>query len=247
LGPYRYGGAGLQYLGHSVEDLIPNLDATGVKSHGVYKTDLKQVWFWLASGTSNNPENMIVLDVMKAIPEQDGTIRKGWSKYTGSLASTLDSTLGPATLGASMSSALKPYVARSDTDVVFKADDTSLSADGGVAYQAFVKTKALDISGLTKNFGMGKAFLLAKKSSDTATKIDITLERDFGVENRTFTIALDGDTAIGTDNADRVVKTFDTDMADAGFVEIQIGDTGAVAKDWQLDAIEVLITKQETR
>jgi len=107
--------------------------------------------------------------------------------------------------------------------------------------------KASDIGGLSRDFGLGKSFLLAKRSSDTALKIDVTVIRDFGAETRVFTVPLDGDTSNGTDGASRVVATFDTDLADAGFVEIQIGDTGAVAKDWQLDALEVLITKQGTK
>lgn len=141
-----------------------------------------------------------------------------------------------------MSVAQSLYVGRNDTNILYKANDTTVNTDAGTTYQAYIKTKSIDVSGLTKEFGLGKGFLLAKKNTDTALKIDVTVTRNFGEETRTFTEDLTGDTS-----ATRVVKTFEVDMADAGFVDIQIGDTAAVNKDWQLDAFEVLVTEQGTK
>jgi len=241
FGPYRYGGSGIQYLGHSVEDKQPNLGATGRKSHALYLTNLKQVWFWVATGTSNDPNVVLVFDVMKGTPDQDGTIRKGWAVYTGGLSTCISSDMAPNTPGASASAVLRPYMGSTSSNVIVKGNDTTVSGDSGTGYQALIKLKALDIGGLTKDFGTGKSFLLAKKG-DTSVNIDLILERDFGVESRTFTVDLAGDT-----QADRVVKTIESDLADASFLEIQIGDTGATTKDFQLDALEILITKQGTK
>jgi len=240
-GPYRIGVRGMEYLGHSVEDKRPNLTATGIIAHSLYLPILKQVWMWVASGASNDPDTLMVLHIQKAIPDQDNVVRKGWSVYTGKLATALTSTLMANTLGASMSSDLKPYLGADDTNVVLKGDDTSVNQDAGTSYLAKVKTRAISLGGLSKEFGLGQAYLLAKKG-DTATKIDVTVDRDFARETRTFTNDLSGDT-----EATRVTKLFEIDLADATFVEFTLGDTAAADKDWQLDSFEVLTSDEGTK
>jgi hypothetical protein len=245
-GPYRLvvvgGVTQLQYLGRDVEDIWSgvNLAATSVLCHSVYHQTLHQVWMWIATGSSNDPDVKLVFDVLLGRVVGADRVRGGWYKHTGSQAAARCSTMMSNTLGATMSSDLKPYIGRSTGTVIWKCDTTALD-DAGTAYQAYIKTRPIKIAPLGQNVGVGQTFLLAKEGSATITQ---TLDRDYGAETRTSTVTTVAETGTQT----RVLKKFEgSDLAAAGTVQIQIGDASALAKTWSLDGLMVPIIGQEIR
>lgn len=239
---YPGGSAAPQYLGRDIEDIWAdiNLAASTVVAHGVYHSDKHQVWWWIATGSSNDPDTKLVFDVLLGTFVQGDRVRGGWYEHTGATAAARCSTMMSNTLGATMSRDLKPYIGRASGTLIWKTDTTDLD-DAGTTFQAYVKTKPLPVAPLGQNVQVGQSILLAKAASGVT--ITQTLDRDFGVETRTSTALLTADAS-----ETRVIKKFEaSDLAQAGTVQVQLGDASAVANNWVLDALSIPIIGQEQR
>lgn len=219
-----------QYLGRDVEDIWStiNLAASTVVAHGLYHPDKHQVWFWIATGSSNDPDTKIVFDVLLGRFTEGERVRGGWFKHTGNSAGARCSVLMSNTLAASMSRDLKPYIGRSSGTAIWKLD-TSTTNDAGTNFQGYVTSKPLPIAQLGTKVGMGQSTLLAKAASGvTMTQ---TLDRDFGLETRTSSVLL---TASASET--RVVKKFEaSEIAQADTVQVTLGDSAAADNAWTLD------------
>ncbi len=243
-GPCRivtYGQASIvQYLGRDVEDLWAsvNLSST-IVGHAVYYAEKHQVWFWFAVDSNNNPSVKLVFDVLLGRFIEGDRVRGGWYKHDGGSAVAWCSIMAPDTLGASMSFDRKPYIGRASGTAIWELD-TSATDDAGTDFQAYVKTKPLDLGSLGQNFSVGQTVLTAKAA--TGVTITQTLDRNYGLETRTSTAVL---TASGTET--RVIKKFEaSDLAQAAAVQISLGETTATDQAlWSLDALEVPIMTQE--
>jgi hypothetical protein len=77
---------------------------------------------WIATGSSNDPDVKLVFDVLLGRVVGADRVRGGWYKHTGSQAAARCSTMMSNTLGATMSSDLKPYIGRSSGTVIWKCD-----------------------------------------------------------------------------------------------------------------------------
>jgi hypothetical protein len=230
-GPYRLGHDGLKWCGKDVKDLwdTVNLDATGINAHGVYFERKRQIWFWIATGASQNPDTMLILDVTEQHADEDGDLRGGWSKWTGTLATCRSSCMMATTLGATMSIGLSPYAGSSSTNVIYKADTTDAD-DAGTDFQAYVESGAVALAPPHINKALVKSHLLAKAQSGTT--ITQTLIRNYGDEtNRTSTVSL---TAVGSET--HVQRKFeDAAVQDAFLFQVRLGDPAASEQKWQLD------------
>ena len=236
------GGATVQYLGRDVEDIWStiNLAATTVVAHAVYHSDKHQVWFYIATGSSNDPDTKLVYDVLLGRFTEGDRVRGGWYRHTGNSAGARCSVMMSDTLGATMSRDLKPYIGRASGTVIWKAD-TSDTDDAGTAFQAYVTTKPLPVAPLGQNVGVGQSVMVAKVG--TGVTIQQTLVRDYGLESRTSTALL---TAAGSES--RVIKKFEaSDMSGAGTLQVTLGDASAVASAWSLDALSIPLIGQERR
>jgi hypothetical protein len=145
------------------------------------------------------------------------------------------------TLGATMSSDLKPYIGRSSGTVIWKCDTAALD-DAGTAYQAYIKTRPIKIAPLGQNIGVGQTHLLGSAAGVT-TNITQTVDRDYGLETRTATVSL----LIGSSQSRVLAKVEGSDMAGAGTLQFQWGDASALANGWTLDAAMIPIIGQEIR
>lgn len=235
------GSATVQYLGRDIEDIWAtiNLAATTVLSHGIYHNDKHQVWWWVAVDGAANPTVKIVFDVLLGRFVEGDRIRGGWYKHDGKSAAAACSLMMSNTLGATMSQDLKPYIGQTDASAIWKCDTTALD-DAGTAFQAYAKTKPLRLGLFGQNVAIGQSVLLAKAA--TGVTITQTLDRNYGLETRTSTVSL---TADGSES--RVIKKFEaSDLAQAAAVQVQLGDSAAVATaQWALDALEVPVFQQE--
>jgi hypothetical protein len=242
-GPYRIGANGLQYLGRDNEDvwLSMNLGASTVVGFTLWHADKHQLWYYVATGSSNTPDVKMCFDVRLGYPDAQGQVRKGWSKHTGNSCSARCGVMFSNTLGATMSKDLKPYIGRSSGTTIQKADTTALS-DGGTAFQAYVQTKCLPTSKqFTHHVGVQEPHLMAVAVDDTW--ITVTITRDFGLETRSGVIQL---TPNFTES--RITRKYaGLELSGASIVQMTVGDAVATARGWTLDALMVPVGSEEPR
>jgi len=235
MGPYRIGDNGLERVGMDLDDLWAgmNLEATTVVAHAIWYNEQakRQYWVWFASGTSNVPDSQAVFHSESGTPTAQG-IRGGWSVYTGALASSRASCLFSSTLGATMSKALKPYVAQETANSMYKADTTATS-DNTIPFQAYVVTRPYTLGGEAQRFTVHYPTLTAEVSSGVT--ITVTISRDYGLETKSGTVSL---TAAGSETRVRR-KAEGAALAGCQAVQFQIGDASAVANSWKLDRLMV--------
>jgi hypothetical protein len=239
-GPYRLGVNGLEYLGHDVEDLWAtiNLAATSKVACGVYHSDLHQAWWWIATGSANDPTLRLVFDTKLGRSSAEG-VRYGWSKATGSGAGARCVALGGNTIGATQSRDLKPYIGRSTGTAIWKCDTGT--DDAGTAYQALLTSKPHLLGGLATNVSADEPQVLAKVSSGVV--IEVSLVKDFGIETQSGTIVL---SANGAET--RVLRKVEgIGAGQSGAVQVIVGDPSALSNTWTLDAISVPYARQEPR
>ena len=243
-GPYRITVDGtVEYLGRDNEDIWRslNLGATNVIAHSVYHVDRHQWWLWIATGSNNDPDTKMMFDVQLGFPDEHGQIRGGWAEHTSDSAAARCSAMFSNTLAASMSRDLKPYMSRSGATAVLRCDTTATD-DAGTAFQAFVKTRPIPVSGGDgRKVRLDEVYLLAAVQSGVT--ITLTVDRDFAAETVTTTTVL---TAAGTET--RTLEKFEgSGMGEADYLQLQVGDGAAVANTWTLDALMIPVTTQEDR
>lgn len=242
-GPYRYGIGGIEYLGRDNEDIwrAINLAASTVVAHAVYYPNLHQLWLWIATGESNDPDTKMIFDVRHGVPDENGHVRGGWAQHSGLSAAARCSVLMSNTLGASMSRDLKPYIGRASGTTLAKCDTTDVD-DLGTDFQAYVKTKPLHpAQSLGFKVGLGEPCVLAKAAS--GVMVTVTSDRDFGKEQRSHQQILTAE-----QSETRVVRKFDgAGIGEADVVQLTIGDDTAREGAWSIDAVWVPPTVQEIR
>lgn len=238
-GPYRWSINGLEYIGRNVEDYVLggnatiNLGATKRTAVAVYHQDKRQVWFWWATGASNDPNVGFIFDV------QTG----GWSRVPSGdlLANIRCATLFANTLGAAMSRDLKPYVGQTGAVTRIWKTDTGTD-DNGTAFQAYVDTKAIEPGGAGVTGGVGDASLLAKISEGVTISASVIPDYDSS-RMKTGTCSL---SATGSETRTIPLNSRLSDSgfaAELGFVQYRIGDAVAVSNAWTLDRLVVPIGK----
>lgn len=242
-GPYRVTMEGsIEYLGRDNEVTWQSVNlGAAIPVVALYYPALHQVWWWIATDGVNDPDVKMVFDVQKGYPDEQGQIRGGWLKHTGTSADVGSACLFSNTLGASMSKDLKPYGGVISSTVVVKCDTTDLE-DPGVDFQAYIKSRPVITAGdLGRKVGLAEPYLLAKALSGVT--LTLTTDRDFGAETRTHTATL---TASGSET--RVLKKFEGgEVGEADVIQVQIGDGAAQEGAWSIDALVVPVLRQESK
>ena len=240
-GPYRIGPNGPQALVDDVQDTWDglNLAASVVVAHGVYHAALRQVWWWIATGNSNDPDTKLVYHVREGQPTADGRVRGGWTLHDGVSAAARCSTMMSNTLGATMSRDLKPYVGASSGTTILKCD-TADADDAGTPFQAYVDLPERHFAGLAKRCLVGSPIVLGNAGTQSLT---VTMTGDYGqTTGRAAAVSM---AASGSETrALRVVEGVaygDT----AGSVQIRVGDASASTQTWTLDALIVPVEAAE--
>lgn len=244
-GVYRLASDGIKYCFRDNEDYWfgkngkskVNLSAT-TPVIGVYYSELGQVWYWVATGNSNTPNVLFVLDIKQNSREDSFGLRGGWSVFTGGIAD-----IGWASMwsedhsGGVASLRLKPMIAKTSTGLQ-RCDSATSNTDNGTTYQAYVKTRSVvPVEAIGNEFTAGEAFLTAKAA--TGVNIQLTYDRDFNKDVSTSSVSL---TAEATET--RVVRRFTAaTTTDVGALQVQIGDAAAgdIAQ-WSLDALTIPMT-----
>lgn len=231
-GPYRIGSDGPQAMVDDVQDVwnTVNLAATNVTAFSVYHPDKKQVWWWIATGSSNDPDTLLIYDVTKGRPDDVGRVRGGWTKYTGNIAAARCACLFSNTLAAAMSRDLKPYIGRSTGTAMLKADTTATD-DAGTDFQAYVDLPDTHFAGLFHKCKVAHPLILGNAGSQS---LQITLTMNYGeVAGRTGSQSM---AARGSET--RVLRAVESiEFGDDAYaIQPRIGDSAASDQAWTIDA-----------
>lgn len=241
-GPYRWGLNGLEYIGRGIEDLILGPTSTisitsdlTRSAQTLYFPDKRQVWFWFATGGQSDVTTLCVFDVVAG----------GWSRTTGANAVARCSCLFANTLGATMSTDLKPYFAQTNgVNRIWKGDTTD--TDNGTLFQAYVTTKAYEVGGPGYKGEVGDPILVASPSNNVVgsdTTITMNVIPDFGVETSKNSTALLTPATTET----RVIRRFqDASLNGFQFYQWKIGDTNALQQAWSFDRLTIPIAAHES-
>lgn len=246
-GPYRYGSQGLQYLGRDIEDYWRglkgkskvNLDATTKVCHGKYYPDLRQIWWWVATGTSNTPNLIFVLDLNHATRVDRFGVRGGWAIHDGPRAAALCSVMFGDLTGAAVGKRLRPFVGLVATPTIYKCDTTRFD-DVEVPFQAYITTKSVvPSSQLLSNFGVAESMLCA--GAQDTTLIRQTLITNFGLDERYDEVSLAPDK-----DESYVIRGFNgSQQSEVQAIQIKLGDPGAVSVgQWSLVSLTIPVTDE---
>jgi hypothetical protein len=235
VGPYRIGTGGPQAMVDDVQDVwdTVNLAATTVIGHGLYHHAKKQIWWWIATGSSNDPDTLLIFDTTKGRPDQDGRVRGGWYRFTGDIAAARCAVLFSNTLGATMSRDLKPYLGKASGTVILKADSTATD-DAGTDFQAYVDLPDTHLAGLFHHARLKHPLILA---SAGAYSLQVTLTPNYGE-----TTARTGSQSMAARGSEtralRVVEAIE--YGDEAYaLRTRIGDSAATDATWTIDAYGV--------
>lgn len=236
-GLYRYGASGLELLSRGIEDLLQgptstlNMAATNVVSHLTYYPDRWQLWCWYATGASNDPDALSVLDVKTG----------GWTRFTGPVATARCSVAFSSTIAAAMSFRLVPYFgSTAANNRVIKGVDPAVTTDSSNPFQAGVRLRPFDPGGPGYLGQVGDALLVAAAASGVT--ISVTVTPDFGATPAVVGTALL--TAAGSETLVSV-RVAETALSGAQYVEYTIGDSGAIANAWTLHRFVVPGSRQD--
>lgn len=241
-GPYRVGATGLQYLGADVEDTWDtiNLEATGIVGHGLYHSDKHQAWWWIATGTANDPNVRLMFDTKLGRTVATDAVRRGWATHTGLGAQARCATLFSRTVGASMSRDLTPTMGQADGNSRIWQGDTSATDDAGTAFQAYVDTREYGTLGM--NHAISEGQLIGVVASGVS--VSVTVQSDFGLDG-TPTASVSLEAAGSETRVQRRLEGLQT--AGVGTYSLRIGDAAAIANHWTVDAVVLPVTEQEAR
>lgn len=232
VGPMTVGPTPPMEIGQGVRDQWDsvNLAATAKVGQIIHYRALGQVWFWWATGSSNDPTVLAKYTIATgawSVDDTGGKIRKARC-----------AVMFARTLGASMSRDLVPYVGVSDENNTLLKCNTSDTSDDSTAFQAVIKTKPL-VYNNGKPFRCTSPWIVAKAASGVT--LTITADRDFGAETRTATVDL-----TPTASETRVMRRVDgLDFADLTHLALSVGDASAVANSWQVDRIYIPVAPLE--
>lgn len=248
-GPYRYGAKGFEWLGYDVQDYWAtwNGNATTRTAHGAYDPWHRRCYFWIATGSANEPDKMLVFHILLArYDEEKRAMRAGWTIWpTGAVPSArCSATLQRATIQGER---LVVYAGGSTN---FMANDSPTETQDstrtggalvGVTFQAYVQSKAWAVRPWHQDKILKRAYLVA--AAQAATTIGLSTVRNFGDEtDRTSSVSI---AAVGSET--RVMRKFeDIGLAEAYTFQIRIGDPAAVAiAPWVLDMFTATIEVTE--
>lgn len=235
----RIDNQGPVFCGWDNQDLWATINlAATVPVFCQYHADIKQLWVWIATASSDTPDTRLVFHVLFGSRDPRKGVTGGWVKHTGLSCQAWCGAMFANTVGASMSRDLKPYIGRSSGTTILKCDTTDLD-DAGTSYQAYIERVLAPP--LESSFRLGNAWILAKAASGVTLRHSLTA--DFGDQAaRTADLLL---TAAGSET--RIFRQIE-DSALSGIkhsATARIGDAAAVANRWVLDRWKLAVDPEQ--
>lgn len=247
-GPVRVGKSGQQYLDQDIADIwdTVNLDAA-IPSHAVYHADLRQIWFWIATGSNDYPNIKLVFDTrlgrLQSGPDSGTSVRNGWSQADGSQGSAYCSCMFSQTLAASMSRKLKPYSGVGDVTAIFVCDTTDKN-DGGNGFVSYVESRPFAPWGLGNKGGILGDSVLVSSVAVASDIIAIVVIVDEGAWSTSTSISITATSDAGLEV--RVFPKVSPHVAQASSMRFKLFD-GSNNSQWNLSAFIVPVEYEGTR
>lgn len=245
-GPYRWGLRGIEYIGKVMEDrtlsanngVSLNLAASHVVAHTRWYADTRQVLFWWAVSSDNDPTEGGIFSVGRTLPYYGGYSTEPaepsrWSRFTGGMGAARCSTLFSNTIGTTMSRDLKPYIGSTSAINTFGKTYTG-SQDFGVNYQGYIDTKDYSPWGNDHSGDVMAAQIVA--AAQAGVTLTVTTVGDFGVQSATDTVSL---TPEGSETRVQPLVGKAMVMGDIETVHWRVGDAAAANTTWQVDELSI--------
>jgi len=252
-GPYRYGAAGLQWLGYEMQALWETFDKNAVpeRCHGQYLPATREVR-WFVPSTHPPFGGAMVLNFNVALGQNhgDGSVRGGWSQFigrpgpSGPLTQARTSVVFSEVWTNPRSAVPRLYLGFLNlglsVPVLLRMDEPGVYQDGvGTTlvntYVAYLTSKAWLVSPNQNIKQIIRAWVKAK--AGTGVVIVMGALRNYSDEHRYATVTLDPapttvpppPSTIAPFTQGRVQKRFnDAAMTDAFAFQIAIGDPGLI-------------------
>jgi hypothetical protein len=241
-GPYRIGPRGLEYLGADIETTFAtvNLDADLMVAHGVYYHRKHQVWWWLATGSSDSPDTLIVYDTQQGKASDIG-VRGGWVVHSGKLANTAYcSTMYSLTLGGSTASYdLRPYFGRHDANnkLILADKDATFSDHDAAGYVSYFRTRAYALGILDKQVRVTGMAVVAKPNSASSPCLWVRAERNWNMNWAEYHVSIPASDLARVLVSQPEPMTVRQGPPGSDLVSLYVYDNADQAVGWQLDAL----------
>lgn len=235
-GVYRLTIAGLQYVGKDVEDYVStaNLEATNVACCAEYHTAKHQIWWYIATGSNNDPDTKLCLDTellrLEDLPNGGGALyRNGWTRHTGLSCAVRCVELFSTTYATTTSRAQVPYVGRSTGTAVYRTDTGT--TDNGTAFQGLITLPVRHYATVANNCAVFPPVLVGNAGSHILT---VTYAPNYGREPaRVGSVSMSASTV-----ETRVTKQMeDLSIDECQALGVSVGDGTALDSGWTLDAL----------
>jgi hypothetical protein len=200
------------------------------------------VHFWLAVDGGNSPSIRIVLQTNETRDTADTGARRGWSTWTGGSCSALAVCLFSDNIDddAARNRSLRPFIGREGGGLIWRCDTEH--NDNGTAYSARIVSKPYIPESILNHFGVMSGALVATAAASTS--IQVTVIRDFGVEDSTaveVSLAPSG-------SESQVIKRLDAlRMSEARAIQIEFEDLSTPSGTrWELNQFGIHDRKETT-
>lgn len=239
-GPCRIGVGGIKRCGEDVRATwnALNIDASQVACSALYYPAKKQVYWNIATGSSNVPDKRIVLHVDKTRSFADG-VRKGWALWTGTIAKALSMCLFSDNIDSNTtrSRVLVPFIGLEGLGLIHRCDTGT--TDNSTAYVGTITTKPLAPQGLQNQFEVRAAALTGAAVSGAA--VDVSCIRDFGKET-TVTVS-DVSFTPSASETDIVAPLDNLKGAEMRVGQFSITDVDSPSAQWRINRLDIVATR----
>lgn len=256
VGPMRIGPSGLQWCGRDIQtrwDTV-NTNAT-VPCHGVYQRETRQVHYWVATGSSEYPNEKIIVHTNEMRDSEEGA-RRGWvtvpdgDRIAAAHCSVMFSPNVDTTDDRTFP--LVPFIGKeawtvglnSIRDLVQRCNtgNTDAHTDGDTVstYYARVKTRPFTLSGLLTHLRLMSAALLVKTSTDADARLSVHAIRDFGAED--LPVATDLLAAQGEEFT--IKRLDDLNFSEIHILQLEMGDLNTdltPPEAWQINQVQIKV------
>jgi hypothetical protein len=243
-GPYRYGAAGLQWLGFDVRDVAAEFNRLAlpmVRAHGCFHNQSQTAFFWLATGTVAGATTCNRLMRFNARLGKDTGptgVRFGWTDDNGDFATATGSVIArysANSAGLQPNAVFQPLVA---TGPKVLMRDPAQITDAGTAYRAVIASKTIQLSASAFQIHQLVTDWLYVQAARAQTNVRVDMLRNYGdTTNVEATRSLSPPLQLAES---RVLVRFEgIQVQDAYAIAVQIGDplTEAATANWQLDYV----------
>lgn len=242
-GVERSGLQGNQFCSVDIQDIWDRVNLNAQFFHGLYHSDIHQIWWYVAVDGNGSPNCKIVFDTwLGRVVDvfRLGAVRGGWSQHTGESTKAICSVMFSDTVGVPMSGKLKPYISYQVSQGIWKCDAVDTFDDAGTGFQAYIESKPLAPWGLGRKGGFTQEpHIIYTAKPTTTTPVTVTAIINEGATDeptpRTSTVTY----TFGGGTVSRVTAQVSAQLcSQAWTVRIRVGDSAVVVgNQWRITAV----------